>query len=132
MPLIVGAWCECASEPKGCNEKSGVGMRPALAFVRAICCAHIRDHPTAPRSPRQNGYVERLIGSIRRECLDHIVVFGEAHLRRIVAAYATYYNDIKTHLALGKDAPLRRPIQRLGEIAARPILGGLHHEYCRM
>src|SRR5471032_2313991 len=95
MPLIVGAWCECASEPKGCNEKSGVGMRPALAFVRAICCAHIRDHPTAPRSPRQNGYVERLIGSIRREYLDHIVVFGEAHLRRILAAYATYYNDIR-------------------------------------
>jgi hypothetical protein len=75
---------------------------------------------------------ERLIGSIRRECLDHIVVLSEAHLRRILTAYATYYNDARTHLALGKDAPVRRPIQRFGEIAARPILGGLHHEYCRM
>jgi hypothetical protein len=73
-----------------------------------------------------------LIGSIRRECLDHIVVLGEAHLRRILTAYATYYNDVRTHLALGKDAPARRSIQRFGEIAARPILGGLHHEYCRM
>jgi hypothetical protein len=73
-----------------------------------------------------------LIGSIRRECLDHIVVFGEAHLRRILAGYGSYYNDVRTHLALGKDAPTRRPIQRFGKIAVRPILGGLHHEYCRM
>jgi transposase InsO family protein len=92
----------------------------------------IRDHPIAPRSPWQNGQAERLIGSIRRECLDHAVVFGEAHLRRILAAYASYYNDVRTHLALGKDAPTRRPTQRFGEIAARPILGGLHHQYCRM
>jgi hypothetical protein len=56
------------------------------------------------------------------------VVLGEEHFRRILAAYATYYNDVRTHLALGKDAPTRRPIQRLGEIAARSILGGLHHE----
>jgi transposase InsO family protein len=102
------------------------------AGTRRLTAMGIRDHPTAPRSPWQNGYTERLIGSIRRECLDHIVVFGEAHLRRILVAYADYYNDIRTHLALGKDAPLRRPIQRLGEIATRPILGGLHHEYCRI
>jgi hypothetical protein len=75
---------------------------------------------------------ERLIGSIRRECLDHIVVFGEAHLRRVLKAYAAYYNNVRTHLSLGKDAPLIRPIQRFGNIAARPILGGLHHEYCRI
>ncbi len=65
----------------------------------------IRDHPTAPRSPWQNGHAERLIGSIRRECLDHIVVFGEVYLRRILAAYAGYYNGARTHLSLGKDAP---------------------------
>ena len=76
--------------------------------------------------------MERLIGSIRRECLDHIVVFGEAHLRRIFAAYASYCNDVRTHLALAKDAPPTRPVQRFGEIAVRPILGGLHHQYCRI
>jgi transposase InsO family protein len=92
----------------------------------------IRDHPMAPRSPWQNGHAERLIGSIHRECLDHIVVFGEAHLRRILGAYAVYYNDVRTHLALAKDAPLRRPIERFGEVAMRPILGRLHHQYCRI
>jgi transposase InsO family protein len=99
--------------------------------TRRLAAMGIRDHPTAPRSPWQNGHAERLIGSIRRECLDHIVVLGEAHLRRILAAYATYYNDVRTHLALGKDAPLPRPVQRSGRITAQPILGGLHHEYCR-
>jgi transposase InsO family protein len=82
----------------------------------------IRDHPTAPRSPWQNGHAERLIGSIRRECLDHVVVFGEAHLRRILAAYAGYYDECRTHLSLNKDSPGRRPIQRLGQLVARPIL----------
>ncbi|MEA2912683.1 MAG: putative transposase [Bradyrhizobium sp.] len=161
----------------------------------------IRDHPTAPRSPWQNGHVERLIGSIRRECLDHIVVMGEASLRRTLKAYARYYNEVRTHrsldkdsrssvrfslpeasthapcladfiittfgfrfsvhttdaidtkahesqsrgrsqtllynelrthLSLDKDSPGHRPIQRLGQVAAGPILGGLHHEYYRM
>ena len=64
--------------------------------------ARIRDHPIAPRSPWQNGHAERLIGSIRRECLDHVVVFGEAHLHRILATYAAYYNECRTHLALDK------------------------------
>jgi hypothetical protein len=72
-----------------------------------------------------------LIGSIRRECLDHIVVLGEAHLRRILQAYAAYYNTVRTHLSLDKDAPLVRPVERVGDIVAKPILGGLHHEYCR-
>ena len=92
----------------------------------------IRDRPIAPRSPWQNGHVERLIGSIRRECLDHVVVFGEAHLRRILTAYATYYNGVRTHLALGKDAPLRRSVQSVGRIVPVPILGGLHYQYVRM
>jgi transposase InsO family protein len=91
----------------------------------------IRDHPIAPRSPWQNGHAERLIGSIRRECLDHIVVFGEAHLRRVLAAYSVYYNELRTHLSLDKDSPGQRAIQRFGPIITLPILGGLHHDYCR-
>jgi transposase InsO family protein len=102
------------------------------AVTRRLAAMGIREHPTAARSPWQNGHAERLIGSIRRECLDHIVVFGEAHLRRILRAYGDYYNNIRTHLALAKDVPLLRPIQRFGEIAARPVLGGLHHQYCRI
>lgn len=67
------------------------------AVTRRLAAMGIRDHPTAPRSPWQNGHAERLIGSIRRECLDHIVVFGEVHLRRILAAYAGYYNHASEH-----------------------------------
>jgi transposase InsO family protein len=102
------------------------------AVTRRLAAMGIRDHPTAPRSPWQNGHAERLIGSIRRECLNHIVVFGEAHLRRILAAYASYYNGFRTHLSLDKDSPAHRSIQRFGQITGRPVLGGLHHEYCRM
>jgi transposase InsO family protein len=102
------------------------------AATRHLAAMGIRDHPTAARSPLQNGHAERLIGSIRRECLDHIVVFGEAHLRRILRAYGDYYNNIRMHLALAEDLPLLRPIQRFGEFAARPVLGGLHHQYCRI
>jgi transposase InsO family protein len=102
------------------------------AVTKRLAAMGIRDHPIAPRSPWQNGHAERLIGSIRRECLDHVVVFGEAHLRRILAAYTGYYNELRTHLSLGKDAPSNRPIRQLGKLAARPILGGLHHQYCRM
>jgi hypothetical protein len=78
-----------------------------------------------------NGVAERLIGSIRRECLDHIIVLGEAHLRRILKSYARY-NEPRTHLALGKDAPLSRTVKRAGRILCRPVLGGLHHEYVRI
>jgi transposase InsO family protein len=102
------------------------------AVRRRLTAMGIRDHPIAPRSPWQNGYAERLIGSIRRECLDHVVILGEAHLRQVLKAYAAYYNNVRTHLSLGKDAPLIRPVQWFGNIAARPILGGLHHQYCRM
>jgi transposase InsO family protein len=102
------------------------------AVTGRLAAMGIRDHPTAPRSPWQNGHAERLIGSIRRECLDHIVVFGEAHLRRIPTGYAGYCNEFRTHLSLGKDSPRRRQVHRLGQLAARPILGGLHHQYCRI
>src|SRR4030095_4262298 len=79
-----------------------------------------------------NGHVERLIGSIRRECLDHTVIIGEGHLRRIVVAYTAYYNECRTHLSLDKDPPDRRPIERLAQLVAQPILGGLHNQYCRI
>jgi transposase InsO family protein len=91
----------------------------------------IRDKPIAPRSPWQNGFAERLIGSIRRECVDHIIVLGEMHLRRVVKSYANYYNGVRTHRSLNKDAPVSRPVHRTGVISSRAILGGLHHRYAR-
>jgi len=92
----------------------------------------IRDRPIAPRSPWQNGHAERLIGSIRRECLDHIIVSSEDHLRRILSAYARYYNKTRTHLPLGKETPEPRPVQRAGHIVSVPLLGGLRHRYVRI
>jgi transposase InsO family protein len=91
----------------------------------------IRDRPIAPRSPWQNGYVERSIGSIRRECLDHVIIWGEAHLRHVLEAYTAYYNATRTHLGIDKDAPNCRPIERCGVIVANAVLGGLHHRYAR-
>jgi Integrase core domain len=78
------------------------------------------------------GYVELLIGTLRRECLDHVLIVGVRHLRQVLASYAAYYNQARTHLALQKDAPLRRSVQRCGQIIAMPILSGLHHQYVRM
>jgi transposase InsO family protein len=92
----------------------------------------IRDRPISPGSPWQNGHVERLIGTIRRECLDHVLIIGARHLRQVLASYAAYYNQARTHLALQKDAPLRRAVQRSGGIVAIPVLSGLHHQYVRM
>ena len=92
----------------------------------------IRDKPTAPASPWQNGFAERLIGSIRRECLDHIIVLGEAHLRRILKSYADHYNGVRTHRSLNEDAPVSRQIQRAGSIKSHALLGGLHHHYVRV
>ena len=101
-------------------------------FVRRVRSLGIRDRPTSPRSPWQNGYAERLIGSIRRECLDHVAVFGERHLRHLLLSYVNYYNTVRTHLSLAKDAPVWRPVHTIGRIQARPILGGLHHLYVRI
>jgi transposase InsO family protein len=100
--------------------------------LRRIRAMGIRDKPIAPGSPWQNGFAERLIGSIRRECLDHLVILGEAHLRRILRTYACYYNKIRTHRSLDKDAPAFRPVQRVGAIRSYAILGGLHHYYVRV
>ena len=90
--------------------------------------------PTAPRSPWQNGHVERMIGSIRRECLDHITALNERHLRRTLKSYVAYYNHTRTHLALNKDAPIPRPTASTsgGDVVAIPEVGGLHHRYERL
>ena len=87
---------------------------------------------SVPASPWQNGIAERLIGSIRRESVDHMIVLGEAHLRRILKSYANYYNGVRTHRTLNKDAPVSRSVQRSGVIRSRTILGGLHHHYGRI
>jgi hypothetical protein len=92
-------------------------------------CARWASGPTAPASPWQNGFADRLVGSIRRESVDHMIVLGEAHLRRILKSYARYYNGVRTHRSLNKDAPVSRSVQRAGVIRSRAILGGLHHHY---
>ncbi|MCP3462919.1 integrase core domain-containing protein [Bradyrhizobium sp. CCGUVB23] len=101
-------------------------------IVRRVRSIGIRDRPTSFRSPWQNAYAERLIGSIRRECIDHVVVFGERHLRHVLLSYKDYYNATRTHLSLNKDAPVPRGVERAGNIVCRPVLGGLHHQYGRM
>lgn len=85
------------------------------------------------KSPWQNGYVERVIGSIRRECLDHVIVLSERHLRRILSEYFEYYHEARTHLGLGKDSPVPREIESTvkGPVVAEPMVGGLHHRYYR-
>jgi transposase InsO family protein len=102
------------------------------ARVRArIKAMGIEDVVTAPRAPWQNPFVERMIGSIRRECLDHLIVIDERHLRRILASYFDYYHRSRTHLSLGKDSPVHRPVEsaKAGEVIALPQVGGLHHRY---
>jgi putative transposase len=103
-------------------------------FSEAATWLDIREILTAPQSPWQNTYVERLIGSIRRECLDHVIILNETGLRRILKSYFEYYERSRTQLSLGKDAPLRRPIQTAdpGRIVEIPQVGGLHHRYERI
>jgi transposase InsO family protein len=101
-------------------------------FIRRVRSIGIRDRPTSARSPWQNAYAERLVGSIRRECIDHVVIFRERHLRHVLLSYMTYYNDARTHLSLNKDAPVPRAAETAGRITCRPILGGLHHQYARI
>ncbi len=101
-------------------------------FRRRVMAMGIRDRPISPRSPWQNGHMERLIGTLRRECLDQMLILSEAHLRRILTQYTSYYNESRTHLSLQKDAPLGRAIQRYGNITATPVLSGLHHRYTRI
>src|SRR5881296_1891392 len=102
-------------------------------FSRQAKTLDVREAVIAPRSPWQNAYAERVIGSIRRECLDHVVVLGEWHLRGILSKYVDYYNRTRTHLSLAKDAPESRSVQppSQGRVVAVPRVGGLHHEYLR-
>jgi transposase InsO family protein len=101
------------------------------AFTNRVRAMGIRDRPISPRSPWQNPYAERLIGTLRRDCLDHVLIFGERHLRGVLTSYSLYYNETRTHLGLGKDAPLGRAVERSGTIVTTPILFGLHHKYAR-
>src|SRR3977135_3659336 len=102
-------------------------------FRRRVAGMDISEVITSPSSPWQNPYAERLIGSIRRECLDHVIVLGERHLRRLLTAYVTYHHGARTHLALDKDAPTPRRVQMAteGHVVAFPEVGGLHHRYER-
>src|SRR6202051_3735895 len=122
----------CGWEQAPCyliRDRDGAYGEVFIRRLRTIC---IRDRPTSPLSPWQNAYAERLIGSIRRECLDHVVVLGERHLRHVLLSYMNYYNETRTHLSLNKDSPLSRTVKRAGRILCRPILGGLHHKYVRI
>ena len=103
-------------------------------FSNRVKAMGITEVLTAPRSPWQNAYVERVIGSIRRECLDHIVIFNERHLRRVLSSYIDYYQRTRTHLSLDKDCPQSRPNQHgsVGRVVAIPKVGGLHHRYERL
>jgi len=103
-------------------------------FCNRVEAMGITEVITAPRSPWQNAYVERVIGSIRRECLDHCVIFNERHLCRILSSYVDYYQRTRTHLSLDKDCPDSRPImpRRIGKVVAIPKVGGLHHRYERL
>ncbi len=103
-------------------------------FTRRLDGMSVDDVPKTPRSPWQNPYAERVIGSIRRDCLDHVIVLGEGHLRRILSSYLRYYHTARTHLSLDKDAPDHRPVQpsHTGKVVALPHVGGLHHQYVRL
>ena len=103
-------------------------------FSKRVAAMGITEVATAPRSPWQNPYVERVIGSIRRECLDHVIIFNERHLRRVLSSYVDYYHLTGTHLSLDKDCPHSRCVQppRSGRVIAIPQVGGLHHRYQRL
>ena len=101
-------------------------------YIRRLEAMGIRDRPSSARSPWQNGHAERLIGSIRRDYLDHVVVFGERHLRHLLNSYQRYYNEVRTHLSLQKDAPIPRAVRSAGRVIPVPLLGGLHHQYVRV
>ena len=123
--------CGCEKAPQYLlrDRDSIYGQR----FQRQTHALGVTEVLTAPRSPWQNPYAERVIGSIRRECMNHVIVLGERHLRRILNSYIAYYNKARTHLSLHKDAPDVRPIQLPGQgkVVELARVGGLHHEYVR-
>ncbi len=102
-------------------------------FQRRVRNMGIEEVPTTPRSPWQNPFVKRLIGSIRRECINHVIVLNERHLRRILSSYLEYYDGSQTHLSLDRNSPIKREVEQpdRGKVIAIPQVGGLHHRYCR-
>ena len=105
-----------------------------LEFQQVVKNLGMEEVKTARKSPWQNPYVERVIGSIRRECLDHMIIFGEKHLRKVLREYCDYYHESRTHLGLEKDCPEPRAVEppELGKVVSIPQVGGLHHRYSRM
>ena len=105
-----------------------------VEFSKRVDAMGITEVLIAPQSPWQNPYVERVIGSIRRECLDHLIIFNERHLRRVLSSYEDYYHRTRTHISLGKDCPEPRPVHppTHGKVIAIPQVGGLHHRYERL
>jgi transposase InsO family protein len=110
------------------RDRDGIYGRVFQGRVKAL---GIEERISAPRSPWQNCYVERVIGSIRRECTDHIVPMGERHLLRVLREYVEYYNESRTHQSLGGNSPAGRSVAADGELVSAPVLGGLHHRYSR-
>jgi transposase InsO family protein len=111
------------------RDRDGVFGAVVTRRLRAM---GIRDKPIAATSPWQNAFAERLIGSIRRECVNHVIVFGARHLCRILRCYAHYYNEVRTHRSLNKDTPISRAVQRIGAIKSHVLLSGIHHHYVRI
>ena len=101
------------------------------AFNARVNNLGIRQLKIAPKSPCQNGYAERFVGTLRRELLDHMIVLGERHLLRLVRQHARYYNEDRPHMSLERDTPLGRAVEPTGKIVALPRVGGLHHRYIR-
>jgi len=148
--VVASAWGDCllikkyASSSDKCSRRISVGERlesmgncsslVSISLKRRIKSMGIEEVVTAPRSPWQNPFVERIIGSIRRDCLDHIIVLNERHLRRILRQYFSYYHTCRTHISLNKDPPETRTVEppELGNIVAFPHVGGLHHRYGSM
>ena len=127
---MVEAFCDGESPRFLIRDRDGVY---GLTFRERVKALDIEEVVIAPHSPWQTPYVERVIGSLRRECLDHVIVLGERHLRRIVRRYLRYYHGTRTHLALGKDAPAPRAVQppETGMVSEISEAGGLHHRYER-
>src|SRR5439155_5155164 len=121
--------CTCCQESSANNEAPRYLIRDrdgiyGAAVTRRIRAMGIRDKPIAPGAPWQNCFAERLIGTIRRECVDHVVALGEQHLRQVLKSYANYYNTVRTHRSLDKDAPVSRPAHRTGRIVSHALVGG--------
>jgi putative transposase len=127
---LVDTFPDDSAPPYLLRDRDGIYGQTFRQRVKGMGICEV---PTAPHSPWQNPFAERLIGSIRRECLNHVFVLGERHLRRTLTAYFTYYHRARTHLSLDKDAPDGRPIEPadLGMIIPIPEVGGLHHHYVR-